>query len=136
MSNNAGSGDHGLALLTRDGRLDRIILSYLGSNKELEKQYLTGKIAVELCPQGTLAEKLRAAGAGIPAFYTATGGKTFVETGEIPVRFTPEAVLEKGKPKETRVFNGKSYIMETALPGDVAVLRAWKVDEAGNCVFK
>ncbi|KAI2774506.1 putative coenzyme A transferase [Daldinia loculata] len=136
VSNNAGSGDHGLALLTRDGRLDRIILSYLGSNKELEKQYLTGKIAVELCPQGTLAEKLRAAGAGIPAFYTATGGKTFVETGEIPVRFTPEAVLEKGKPKETRVFNGKSYIMETALPGDVAVLRAWKVDEAGNCVFK
>ncbi|KAI2468500.1 succinyl-CoA:3-ketoacid-coenzyme A transferase subunit B [Annulohypoxylon bovei var. microspora] len=136
VSNNAGSGDHGLALLTQDGRLDRIILSYLGSNKELEKQYLTGKIAVELCPQGTLAEKLRAAGAGIPAFYTATGGKTFIETGEIPVRFTPEAVLEKGKPKETRVFNGKSYIMETALFGDVAILRAWKVDEAGNCVFK
>ncbi|KAI1453856.1 succinyl-CoA:3-ketoacid-coenzyme A transferase subunit B [Annulohypoxylon moriforme] len=136
VSNNAGSGDHGLALLTQDGRLNRIILSYLGSNKELEKQYLTGKIAVELCPQGTLAEKLRAAGAGIPAFYTATGGKTFIETGEIPVRFTPEAVLEKGKPKETRVFNGKSYIMETALPGDVAILRAWKVDEAGNCVFK
>ncbi|KAI4864708.1 succinyl-CoA:3-ketoacid-coenzyme A transferase subunit B [Hypoxylon rubiginosum] len=136
VSNNAGAGDHGLALLTKDGRLDRIVLSYLGSNKELEKQYLTGKIAVELCPQGTLAERLRAAGAGIPAFYTATGGKTFVETGEIPVRFTPEAVLEKGKPKETRVFNGRSYIMETALPGDVAVLRAWKVDEAGNCVFK
>ncbi|OTB03884.1 hypothetical protein M426DRAFT_321372 [Hypoxylon sp. CI-4A] len=136
VSNNAGSGDHGLALLTRDGRLGRIILSYLGSNKELEKQYLTGKIAVELCPQGTLAEKLRAAGAGIPAFYTATGGKTFIETGEIPVRFTPEAVLEKGKPKETRTFNGRPYIMETALPGDVAILRAWKVDEAGNCVFK
>ncbi|KAI1413943.1 succinyl-CoA:3-ketoacid-coenzyme A transferase subunit B [Hypoxylon sp. FL1857] len=136
VSNNAGKGDHGLALLTRDGRLGRIILSYLGSNKELEKQYLTGKIAVELCPQGTLAEKLRAAGAGIPAFYTATGGKTFVETGEIPVRFTPEAILEKGKPKETRIFNGKPYIMETALPGDVAILRAWKVDEAGNCVFK
>ncbi|KAI1371433.1 putative coenzyme A transferase [Hypoxylon crocopeplum] len=136
VSNNAGSGDHGLALLTRDGRLSRIILSYLGSNKELEKQYLTGKIGVELCPQGTLAEKLRAAGAGIPAFYTATGGKTFVETGEIPVRFTPEAILEKGTPKETRVFNGRPYIMETALPGDVAILRAWKVDEAGNCVFK
>ncbi|KAI0376303.1 succinyl-CoA:3-ketoacid-coenzyme A transferase subunit B [Hypomontagnella monticulosa] len=136
VSNNAGKGDHGLALLTKDGRLSRIILSYLGSNKELEQQYLTGKIAVELCPQGTLAEKLRAAGAGIPAFYTATGGKTFIETGEIPVRFTPEAILEKGKPKETRIFNGKSYIMETALPGDVAILRAWKVDEAGNCVFK
>ncbi|GAP86972.2 putative succinyl- :3-ketoacid-coenzyme A transferase [Rosellinia necatrix] len=136
VSNNAGSGAHGLALLTQDGRLDRIILSYLGSNKSLEQQYLTGKIAVELCPQGTLAERLRAAGAGIPAFYTATGGKTFVETGEIPVRFTPEAVLEKGRPRETRIFNGKSYIMETALPGDVAILRAWKVDEAGNCIFK
>ncbi|KAI1809570.1 succinyl-CoA:3-ketoacid-coenzyme A transferase subunit B [Poronia punctata] len=136
VSNNAGSGSHGLALLTQDGRLDRIILSYLGSNKSLEKQYLTGKIAVELCPQGTLAERLRAAGAGIPAFYTATGGKTFIETGEIPSRFTPEAVLEKGKPRETRIFNGKAYVMEHALPGDVAILRAWKVDEAGNCVFK
>ncbi|KAI0467717.1 succinyl-CoA:3-ketoacid-coenzyme A transferase [Xylaria cf. heliscus] len=136
VSNNAGSGPHGLALLTQDGRLDRIILSYLGSNKVLEKQYLTGKIAVELCPQGTLAERLRAAGAGIPAFYTATGGNTFIETGEIPTRFTPEAVLEKGRPRETRIFDGKSYIMEKALPGDVAILRAWKVDEAGNCVFK
>ncbi|KAI1431478.1 succinyl-CoA:3-ketoacid-coenzyme A transferase [Xylaria sp. CBS 124048] len=136
VSNNAGSGSNGLALLTEHGRLDRIILSYLGANRSLEKQYLTGKIAVELCPQGTLAERLRAAGAGIPAFYTATGGKTFIETGEIPTRFTPEAVLEKGKARESRVFNGRSYIMETALPGDVAILRAWKVDEAGNCVFK
>ncbi|KAI1747092.1 succinyl-CoA:3-ketoacid-coenzyme A transferase subunit B [Xylaria castorea] len=136
VSNNAGSGPHGLALLTQDGRLDRIILSYLGSNKSLEKQYLTGQIAVELCPQGTLAERLRAAGAGIPAFYTATGGRTFIETGEIPARFTTEAVLEKGRPRETRIFDGKSYIMETALPGDVAILRAWKVDEAGNCVFR
>ncbi|ORY70456.1 succinyl-CoA:3-ketoacid-coenzyme A transferase 1 [Pseudomassariella vexata] len=136
VSNNAGAGDGGLALLTKSGRLSRIILSYLGSNKELEKQYLTGQIAVELCPQGTLAEKLRAAGAGIPAFYTSTGGNTFIETGEIPARFTPEGILEKGKPKETRIFNGKSYLMETALQGDVAILRAWKVDEAGNCVFK
>ncbi len=73
VSNNAGAGSSGLSLLTRDNRLSRITLSYLGSNKELEKQYLSGEIAVELCPQGTLAEKLRAAGAGIPAFYTATG---------------------------------------------------------------
>jgi 3-oxoacid CoA-transferase len=62
--------------------------------------------------------------------------ETFIETGEIPIRFTPEAVLEKGKPRETRIFKGKSYVMEHALPGDVAILRAWKVDEAGNCVFK
>ncbi|KAI0007660.1 succinyl-CoA:3-ketoacid-coenzyme A transferase subunit B [Xylariaceae sp. FL0662B] len=136
VSNNAGKDHAGLALLTRDNRVSRIILSYLGANRELEKKYLSGQIAVELCPQGTLAERLRAAGAGIPAFYTRTGGNTFVETGEIPTRFTREAVLEQGKPKETRVFDGKSYIMETALPGDVAILRAWKVDEAGNCVFK
>jgi len=136
VSNNAGADGRGLALLTKDQRLGRIIMSYLGANKELEKQYLTGKIAVELCPQGTLAERLRAAGAGIPAFFTATGGRTFIETGEIPYRFTPDAVLEKGKPRETRVFGGKSYIMEEALHGDVAILRAWKVDEVGNCVFK
>ncbi|KAK8052222.1 hypothetical protein PG993_003607 [Apiospora rasikravindrae] len=136
VSNNAGANDKGLALLTGDGRVTRMMLSYLGANKELERQYLSGEIALELCPQGTLAEKLRAAGAGIPAFYTATGGRTFIETGEIPTRFTPEGVLEQGRAKETRVFDGKSYIMETALPGDVAILRAWKVDEAGNCVFK
>ncbi|KAK8867655.1 succinyl-CoA:3-ketoacid-coenzyme A transferase [Apiospora arundinis] len=136
VSNNAGANDKGLALLTKDGRVTRMMLSYLGANKELERQYLSGEIALELCPQGTLAEKLRAAGAGIPAFYTATGGRTFIETGDIPTRFTPEGVLEMGNAKETRIFNGKSYIMETALPGDVAILRAWKVDEAGNCVFK
>ncbi|KAI1851541.1 hypothetical protein JX265_012377 [Neoarthrinium moseri] len=137
VSNNAGAGDKGLAKLTGDGRVSRMIMSYLGSNKELERQYLNGEVSIELCPQGTLAERLRAAGAGIPAFYTSTGGKTFIETGEIPQRFTPEAgILEKGIPKETRIFDGKSYIMEKALPGDVAILRAWKVDEAGNCVFK
>lgn len=75
MSNNAGANDKGLALLTKDGRVTRMMLSYLGANKELERQYLSGEIALELCPQGTLAEKLRAAGAGIPAFYTATGGR-------------------------------------------------------------
>ncbi|KAK9791959.1 putative Succinyl-CoA:3-ketoacid-coenzyme A transferase [Seiridium cardinale] len=137
VSNNAGAGDKGLAKLTGDGRIDRMIMSYLGSNKELERQYLSGEVAIELCPQGTLAERLRAAGAGIPAFYTSTGGRTFIESGEIPLRFTPEdGIIEKGIPKESRIFNGKSYIMEKALPGDIAILRAWKVDEAGNCVFK
>lgn len=71
-----------------------------------------------------------------PRVLHGDGREDVIETGEIPVRFTPEAILEKGTPKETRIFNGKSYIMETALPGDVAILRAWKVDEAGNCVFK
>ena len=144
VSNNAGaSGDGGLSPLTRSGQVTRCILSYLGNNKNLEAKYLSGKIAIELCPQGTLAERIRAAGAGIPAFYTPTGVSTFIQTGEIPIRLgemdasTKKArVLEGGKPRETRVFNGKTYVMETALPGDIAILRAWKVDKAGNCVFR
>lgn len=144
VSNNAGaSGDGGLSPVTRSGQVTRCILSYLGNNKNLEQKYLSGNIAIELCPQGTLAERIRAAGAGIPAFFTPTGVSTFIQTGEIPTRLGPaepgskkSVVLEPGKPRETRIFNGKTYVMETALPGDVAILRAWKVDEAGNCVFR
>ncbi|KXX82384.1 Succinyl-CoA:3-ketoacid coenzyme A transferase 1, mitochondrial [Madurella mycetomatis] len=138
VSNNAGAeGRGGLALLTENGQVDRMIMSYLGSNKILERQYLTGKIAVELCPQGTLAERIRAAGSGIPAFFTPTGGHTLVQEGAIPARFDAEGnVVEYGKPRETRIFNGRPFLMETALPGDVAILRAWKVDKAGNCVFR
>lgn len=159
MSNNAGvEGRGGLALLTENGQVDRIIMSYLGTNKTLERQYLAGKIAVELCPQGTLAERIRAAGSGIPAFFTPTGRRksksapsspcrvcagltskpgTLVQEGAIPVRFDGQGnVVEYGRSRETRIFNGKSYLMETALPGDVAILRAWKVDKAGNCVFR
>ncbi|KAK0713163.1 hypothetical protein B0T26DRAFT_650008 [Lasiosphaeria miniovina] len=138
VSNNAGAeGRGGLAFLTESGQVDRMIMSYLGANKKLERQYLTGEIAVELCPQGTLAERIRAAGSGIPAFFTPTGGHTLVQEGAIPVRFDADGnVVEYGKPRETRIFNGKPYLMETALPGDVAILRAWKVDTAGNCVFR
>ncbi|KAL2194954.1 hypothetical protein P885DRAFT_41592 [Corynascus similis CBS 632.67] len=138
VSNNAGAeGRGGLALLTENGQIDRMIMSFLGSNKKLERQYLTGKIAVELCPQGTLAERIRAAGSGIPAFFTPTGGNTLVQQGAIPVRFDAKGnVVEYGRPRETRIFNGRPYLMETALPGDVAILRAWKVDKAGNCVFR
>ncbi|KAK1760116.1 mitochondrial succinyl-CoA:3-ketoacid coenzyme A transferase 1 [Echria macrotheca] len=138
VSNNAGAeGRGGLALLTENGQVDRMIMSYLGANKTLEKQYLTGKIAVELCPQGTLAERIRAAGSGIPAFFTPTGGHTLVQEGAIPVRFDAEGnVVEYGRPRETRIFNGKPFLMETALHGDVAILRAYKVDRAGNCVFR
>ncbi|KAK3490087.1 hypothetical protein B0T13DRAFT_86328 [Neurospora crassa] len=114
-----------------------MIMSHLGSNKILEKKYLTGKIAVELCPQGTIAERIRAAGSGIPAFFTPTGGRTFIQQGEIPVRHDADGnVVEYGKPRETRIFNGRPFLMETALPGDIAILRAWKVDKAGNCVFR
>lgn len=144
VSNNAGaSGPGGLSVLTRSGQVNRLILSYLGNNKALEQKYLSGNIAIELCPQGTLAERIRSAGAGIPAFYTPTGVSTALQTGDIPIRLGPlvkgvqkAAVLEHGRPRETRIFNGKTYVMETALPGDVAILRAWKVDEAGNCQFR
>ncbi|KAJ6010344.1 hypothetical protein N7451_001756 [Penicillium sp. IBT 35674x] len=137
VSNNAGAaGKGGLSTLSQNGQLNRLILSYLGNNKVLEKKYLSGDIAIELCPQGTLAERLRAGGAGIPALFH-PNWHTFIEEGKIPVRMDESGkVLESGKPRETREFNGKKYLMETALTGDVAILRAWKVDEAGNCVFR
>ncbi|KAL7922170.1 hypothetical protein ACQKWADRAFT_293734 [Trichoderma austrokoningii] len=139
VSNNAGlEGRGGLSHLTESGQINNLILSYTGGNKVLEKGYLDGNLAVELCPQGTLAERLRAAGAGIPAFYTPTGAYTLLQDGGIPVRNNPSggAALEDGKKREIRDFNGKRYLMETALPGDVAIIRAWKADTTGNCVFR
>ncbi|KAK1624203.1 coenzyme A transferase [Colletotrichum phormii] len=138
VSNNAGQeGKGGLAVLTKAGQVNRLILSFLGNNKALEKKYLTGEIGIELCPQGTLAERIRAGGAGIPAFFTPTGAHSLVQSGDIPVKLDASgAVKERGRTRETREFNGKTYLMETALTGDVAILRAWKVDTAGNCVFR
>ena len=111
----------------------------MGNNKALEKQYLSGGIAIELCPQGTLAERIRAGGAGIPAFYTPTGVGTYLQEGKIPMLFSKEErgkVVRTGSPREAREFGGRKFLMETALTGDVAILRAWKADEAGNCVFR
>ncbi|PYH78702.1 3-oxoacid CoA-transferase [Aspergillus uvarum CBS 121591] len=138
VSNNAGAaGKGGLSTLTQAGQVSRLVLSYLGNNKALEKKYLSGDISIELTPQGTLAERLRAGGAGIPAFFTPTGAHTLLQDGAIPVRLDAHGkVLEHGRPRETRIFNGKTHLMETALTGDVAILRAWKADEAGNCVFR
>ncbi|KJK76954.1 Succinyl-CoA:3-ketoacid-coenzyme A transferase [Metarhizium anisopliae BRIP 53293] len=138
VSNNAGiEGQGGLSTLSKAGQVDNLILSYLGNNKALERKYLSGELAIELCPQGTLAERLRAGGAGIPAFYTPTGAHTLLQEGEIPIRLDASGkALEKGKRRETREFNGRSFLLETALTGDVAILRAWKVDKAGNCVFR
>ncbi|CAM1502619.1 Fc.00g073950.m01.CDS01 [Cosmosporella sp. VM-42] len=138
VSNNAGQeGKGGLSVLTKSGQVNRLILSYLGNNKVLEKKYLTGELAIELCPQGTLAERIRAGGAGIPAFFTPTGAHTLLQNGDIPVRLDPSGtVLEKGRKRETREFNGRTFLLETSLTGDIAILRAWKVDKAGNCVFR
>lgn len=102
--------------------------------------YLEGKIGLELVPQGTLVERLRAHAAGIPAFFTPTGASTAVEEGSIPIRYKEggfkNGVLTEGNKKETREFDGRKYVMETAIKGDVAFVRAWKVDEVGNCVFR
>ena len=118
ISNNAGVDDFGLGLLLQTRQIKKMISSYVGENREFERQYLGGELEVELTPQGTLAEKLRAGGAGIPAFYTATGVGTQVAEG-----------------KEVREFNGRSYILEHSLTADVALIKAQKADKAGNLVF-
>ncbi|ADV28276.1 3-oxoacid CoA-transferase, A subunit [Pseudoxanthomonas suwonensis 11-1] len=119
ISNNAGVDGFGLGLLLETRQIRKMISSYVGENKEFERQFLSGELELEFNPQGTLAERLRAGGAGIPAFYTATGYGTVVAEG-----------------KETREFGGKHYVLETALVADVALVKAWKADTAGNLVFR
>lgn len=137
VSNNAGTAiGGGLSPLIESGQITRAICSFLGNNKNLEKKYLTGQVTIELTPQGTIAEKLRCGGAGIPAFFTPTGVNTFIQTGQIPAKLKDGEVLEGGKPRETRIFDGRVYNMETAIKGDVAILRAHKVDKAGNAQFR
>ncbi|KAH7927093.1 3-oxoacid CoA-transferase [Leucogyrophana mollusca] len=140
VSNNAGSGDGGLVKMLRARQLDKLVISYLGGNKYLEQMYLDGGMSLELVPQGTLVERMRAHAAGIPAFYTPTGASTTVETGGIPIRFKEggfkDGVKIPGNKKEFREFNGKRYVMEPAIAGDVAFIHAWKADEVGNLVFR
>ncbi|KAG8886059.1 hypothetical protein FRB97_007935 [Tulasnella sp. 331] len=138
-SNNAGLGEKGLGKLIHSGQLSKVICSYIGTNKHFESQYMQGKVSIELTPQGTLAERIRAAGAGIPAFFTPTGYGTAVQTGDLPVKYregTEGEVEMYAKKKEVREFNGRSYIMEEAIHGDYAIIRVWKADEYGNCVFR
>lgn len=138
VSNNAGVGEYGLGSLLHSGQISKMIASYLGTNKYFEKLYLTGKISLELSPQGTIAERCRSAGAGIPAFYTPSGVGTPVETGGIAERYKEggQEVEVPGRPREVREFNGKKYLMEEAIKGDYAFVRVWKADEYGNCVFR
>jgi 3-oxoacid CoA-transferase subunit A len=119
ISNNAGVDDFGLGLLLRTRQIRKMISSYVGENKEFERQFLSGELQLEFTPQGTLAEKLRAGGAGIPAFFTRTGYGTVVAEG-----------------KETRDFNGKPYVMEHSLTADVSLVKAWRADPAGNLVYR
>ncbi|KIY64522.1 succinyl-CoA:3-ketoacid-coenzyme A transferase [Cylindrobasidium torrendii FP15055 ss-10] len=140
VSNNAGAGDSGLGKLLNTKQLDKIIASYPGGNKAFEALYLKGEISLELVPQGTLAERIRAHAAGIPAFYTPTGASTAVEEGSIAVRYNPggmsAGIAIPGIKKEAREINGRRYVLEPSIVGDVAFVRAWKADEVGNCVFR
>jgi len=119
VSNNCGTTDQGLGVLLKACQVRKMISSYVGENKEFERQYLSGELEVELIPQGTLAERIRAGGAGIPAFFTATGVGTQVAEG-----------------KEVRSFDGREYLLERALRADFALVKAWKADTWGNLVFR
>lgn len=119
ISNNAGVDDFGLGKLLQTRQIKKMIASYVGENKEFERQYLAGELELEFTPQGTLAEKLRAGGSGIPAFFTKTGVGTLVAVG-----------------KELRVFDGETYLMEHALVPDVSLVKAWRADQSGNLQFR
>ncbi|MEO0061447.1 MAG: hypothetical protein RLZZ08_7 [Pseudomonadota bacterium] len=118
-SNNAGIDNQGIGMLLRTRQVKKMIASYVGENKEFERQFLSGELEVEFSPQGTLAERMRAGGAGIPGFYTRTGVGTAVADG-----------------KETKIFDGEEYILERGIFADLAIVKAWKADETGNCVFR
>jgi 3-oxoacid CoA-transferase subunit A len=119
ISNNAGVDDFGLGLLLKSRQVRKMIASYVGENKEFERQYLAGELELEFTPQGTLAEKMRAGGSGVPAFFTPTGVGTLVAEG-----------------KEEREFDGKRFILERSLRADVALVKAWKADRQGNLVYR
>jgi 3-oxoacid CoA-transferase len=139
VSNNAGLDDAGLGLLLQTGQVKRMISSYVGENKHFEKMYLTGNLEVELTPQGTLAERLRAGGAGIPAFYTPTGYGTVIQEGGFPIKYKNDGSNEvevESKARDTREFNGKNYVLEEGITGDYSLVKAWKGDKAGNLIFR
>jgi 3-oxoacid CoA-transferase subunit A len=140
ISNNCGVDDWGLGILLRDKRIRRMVSSYVGENKEFARQYLQGELEVELTPQGTLAERLRAGGAGIPGFYTITGAGTQIAEGGLPWRYnTDGSVAVASPPKETKVFEvdgeEKEFVLEHAIVADFGLVRAWKGDRHGNLVF-
>lgn len=137
VSNNAGVDNFGLGLLLQTKQIKRMISSYVGENAEFQRQYLSGELELEFVPQGTLAEKIRAGGAGIPAFYTPTAYGTLVEEGGSPVKYNPDGKIAlASESKEVRDFNGRSYVLEEAITGDFALIKAWKADKLGNLIFR
>ncbi|MYS24283.1 3-oxoacid CoA-transferase subunit A [Streptomyces sp. DvalAA-14] len=136
VSNNCGAMESGLAVLLAAGRIARVTGSYIGANKEFARQYLAGELEVELIPQGTLAERLRAGGCGIPAFYTPAGVGTQVAEGGLPWRYDGDGGVALASPvKETRVFDGVEYALERGITTDFALVRAARGDRHGNLVF-
>ncbi|MFI8420443.1 CoA transferase subunit A [Streptomyces sp. NPDC085479] len=137
VSNNCGTDDHGLGVLLAAGRITRVTGSYVGENKEFARQYLSGELEVELVPQGTLAERLRAGGCGIPAFYTPAGVGTPLAGGGIPWRHDADGGVAVASPaKETRAFDGRDFVLEEAITCDFALVRAARGDRHGNLVFE
>jgi 3-oxoacid CoA-transferase subunit A len=137
ISNNCGTTDKGLGVLLANGQVIKMVSSYVGENKEFERRYLSGELDVELNPQGTLAERIRAGGAGIPAFYVSTGVGSAVADGGLPVRYNSDGTVALfSSKKETREFAGRTYVMETALKADFTIVRAWKADTLGNLCFR
>ncbi|EDV22502.1 uncharacterized protein TRIADDRAFT_64132 [Trichoplax adhaerens] len=136
-SNNCGVAGWGLGILLDDKKIKRMISSYVGENAEFERQYLSGELEVELTPQGTLAERIRAGGAGIPAFYTPTAYGTVIHEGGAPIKYnTDGSIAIASEPRESREFSGRNYVMEKAITGDFALVKAWKGDKAGNLIFR
>ncbi|MFC4003583.1 CoA transferase subunit A [Prauserella oleivorans] len=136
FSNNCGVDGHGLGVLLAAGRIARVTASYVGENKEFARQYLAGELEVELTPQGTLAERLRAGGVGVPAFYTPAGVGTPIADGGLPWRYnTDGSVAVASPPKETREIDGREYVLEKAITADFALVHAEVGDTEGNLVF-
>ena len=137
VSNNCGTDKHGLGVLLANGQIRRMTSSYIGENAEFARRYLSGELEVELIPQGSLAERLRAGGSGIAAFYTPAGVGTQVSDGGLPWRYAADGSVATSSPaKEVRRFGGRSYVLETAITCDFALVRAWRADTAGNLVFR
>lgn len=137
VSNNGGVEDWGIGILIQNKQISKMIASYVGENKELVRQYLAGDLAIELTPQGTIAEKIRAGGAGIPAFFTPTGYGTLVQKGGAPIKYGKNGkIAVASKPKPVQTFNGKDYVMEESIFADYAIIKAHKADPYGNLMFK
>lgn len=137
VSNNAGVDGGGLGLLLGSGQVIKMVSSYIGENRTFERMYLGGDMELDLTPQGTLAERIRAGGAGVPAFFTPAGVGTIIESGEIPSRYNKDGTVKSyQKKKESRQFNGRNYIMEEAISADYAIVKAFKADKSGNLQFR